>query len=73
MTPNYGGQPSPEKAKRGSRTCWFFGWRASRSSGVSRAKAGPDKGKKVIAGDFQPFKILANYNEDMLADKWRIP
>jgi hypothetical protein len=43
MTPNYGGQPLPEK------------------------------GKKVIAGDFQPFKILANYNEDMLADKWRIP
>jgi hypothetical protein len=44
---------------------------------VAPASAGrrlaPDKGKKVIAGDFQPFKILANYNEDMLADKWRIP
>jgi hypothetical protein len=32
-----------------------------------------DKGKKVIASDFQPVKILANYNQDVLAHKWRIP
>src|SRR5580704_15034886 len=47
-TPNYGGQPSPEKAKRGSRTCWLLGWRASRSSGVSRAKAGGEGSRTPV-------------------------
>ena len=48
-TPNYGGQPSPEKAKRGSRTCWLLGWRASRSSGVSRAKAGGEGSRTPVS------------------------
>src|SRR6202021_778726 len=47
LTPNYGGQPSPEKAKCGFRSCWLLGWRASRSSGVSRAKA-EVKGKHEV-------------------------
>jgi hypothetical protein len=34
---NYGGQPSPERRKR-FWTLFKLGWRASRSSGVSRAK-----------------------------------
>ena len=36
--PNYGGQPSPDGNKRDLWPCWLLGRRASRSSGVSRAK-----------------------------------
>jgi hypothetical protein len=39
LTPNYGGQPSPERPKA-FWTLFMLAWLASRSSGVSRAKAG---------------------------------
>jgi hypothetical protein len=39
VTPNYGGQPSPDGNKCDFRPFWLLSWHASRSSGVSRAKA----------------------------------
>ena len=49
LTPNYGGQPSPDGTKCGIRTCWLLGWRASRSSGVSRAKAGGEGSRTPVS------------------------
>jgi hypothetical protein len=47
--PNYGGQPSPDKTKCNSRPCRLLGWRASRSSGVSRAKAGGEGSRTPVS------------------------
>jgi hypothetical protein len=49
MTPNYGGQPSPDGNKIRFSAMLALGWPASRSSGVSRAKTGGEGSRTPVS------------------------